>query len=126
MFDAKVFLDQLLTSGKELAQKSQDFAESRLGIPESGPERDRILAGLGQLHLGTEGECWLQSELRNPATPAERSKQVSSPTVAAELYLASSMLLDDSVPVDRAYLDQLASALQMDSGLVQQLQNSSS
>ena len=225
MFDAKAFLDQLLMSGKELAQKSQDFAESKLGIPESGPERERILAGLGkgaiagglvaillgtksgrkisgqllkygsiaavgtvayqvyrkwqadnglsvsdlqqpsqlspsesdqhsrlilramigaanadghidademkriesqlgQLNLGSEGESWLQSELRSPATPADLSKQVSSPTIAAELYLASSMLLDDTVPVDRAYLDQLASALQMDSGLVQQLRNS--
>ncbi len=48
MFDAKVFVDQLLSSGKELAKKTQELAENKFGIPESGPERDRMLAGLGK------------------------------------------------------------------------------
>lgn len=45
---AKEFLEQLLQSGQELAQRGKEFAEKGLGIPESGPERDRVMSNLGK------------------------------------------------------------------------------
>lgn len=44
--DMKNFLDQLLKSGKDMAQKGQNMAEQQLGIPAEGAERDQMLSGL--------------------------------------------------------------------------------
>lgn len=61
--DMKQFLEQLLQSGKEMAQKGKDVAEQKLGIPEDGQQRDAMLsdmkigagaAGLLALLLGTQ------------------------------------------------------------------------
>lgn len=44
--DTKTFLDQLLQSGKEMAQKGQQMAEQQLGVPAEGADRDQALSGL--------------------------------------------------------------------------------
>ncbi|QTR49709.1 DUF533 domain-containing protein [Candidatus Thiothrix anitrata] len=44
--DMRSLLDQLLHSGKDLAQKGQVFAEQKLGIPEEGERRDSMLSGM--------------------------------------------------------------------------------
>ena len=46
--DAKRLLEQLLQSGQELAQRGQQLAEKSLGVPETGPQRDRVLSDLGK------------------------------------------------------------------------------
>lgn len=44
--DTQNFLDQLLKSGKEIAQKGQNMAEEKLGIPAEGEQRDKMLSGM--------------------------------------------------------------------------------
>lgn len=44
--DMKDILDQMLQSGKELAQKSQSMAEQKLGIPVAGEQREQMLSGM--------------------------------------------------------------------------------
>lgn len=44
--DTKTFLDQLLQSGKDMAQKGQQIAEEKLGVPAAGEQRDQALSGL--------------------------------------------------------------------------------
>lgn len=44
--DIKTFLDQMLQSGKEMAQKGQSVAEEKLGIPTEGEQRDKMLSGM--------------------------------------------------------------------------------
>lgn len=44
--DMKAFMDQVLQSGKEMAQKGQTLAEQKLGIPESGEQRENMLSGM--------------------------------------------------------------------------------
>ncbi len=44
--DMKSFMDQVLQSGKDMAQKGQEFAEQKLGIPESGEQREQMLSGM--------------------------------------------------------------------------------
>jgi len=46
--DGCQILDELLRSGKEIAEKGGSMAEQRLNIPEAGPERDAMLRGLGK------------------------------------------------------------------------------
>ncbi len=46
--DMKQLLEQFLTAGKTLADKGQAMAEDKLGIPESGEERDAVLSSMGK------------------------------------------------------------------------------
>ena len=46
--DIQAFTDSLLKSAEELAKKGQTLAEQKLQIPESGPEREKLLESLGQ------------------------------------------------------------------------------
>jgi uncharacterized membrane protein YebE (DUF533 family) len=46
--DAKTILEQLLKSGQELASKGKVMAEKGLGIPASGPDRDKTMSQLGK------------------------------------------------------------------------------
>ena len=46
--DAKGLLDDLLQSGKGLLEKGRDVAEDKLGVPESGEDRDAMMSGLGK------------------------------------------------------------------------------
>ncbi|MFN3785433.1 MAG: hypothetical protein ACK4RS_01205, partial [Thiothrix sp.] len=55
--DMQQLLEQLLNSGKELAQQGQNIAEQKFGIPAEGVERDKALSGLktGALAAGVLG-----------------------------------------------------------------------
>ena len=44
--DMKSFLDQMLQSGKDIAQKGQNMAEQKLGLPAEGEQRDNMLSGM--------------------------------------------------------------------------------
>lgn len=44
--DMNSFLDQMLQSGKEYAQKGQTLAEQKLGLPAEGEQRDQMLSGV--------------------------------------------------------------------------------
>ncbi|ATP45527.1 hypothetical protein CR511_16295 [Pseudomonas putida] len=57
---------------------------------------------------------WLDDEVSKPLDAAEVAQSAQDPAMAAEMYLASVMLVDDQQPAERAYLDELASALQID------------
>ncbi|TFF35838.1 tellurite resistance TerB family protein [Pseudomonas sp. RIT623] len=57
---------------------------------------------------------WLDDELSKPLDVAEVAQSAQDPAMAAEMYLASVMLVDDQQAAERTYLDQLASALQID------------
>ncbi len=46
--DAKSFLDQLLTTGRDLALQGKDAAEKTLGVPETGEQREAMLSGMGK------------------------------------------------------------------------------
>ena len=57
---------------------------------------------------------WLDEEVSKPLDAAEVAQSARDPAMAAEMYLASVMLVDDQQAAERAYLDELASALQID------------
>ncbi len=46
--DLNTFADELLKTGQDLAKKGQALAEKKLQIPESGPEREKMLESLGK------------------------------------------------------------------------------
>ncbi len=60
---------------------------------------------------------WLDDEAAKPLDPAEVAQSATGPGIAAEMYLASVMLVDDQQDAERNYLDELAAALNIDPDL---------
>jgi uncharacterized membrane protein YebE (DUF533 family) len=62
--DTSALLNQILQTGRDMITKGRATAEHKLGIPDSGPQRDAMLSGIGKgaaaagllaLLLGTKG-----------------------------------------------------------------------
>ena len=64
----------------------------------------------------------LKDELAKPLDAAAVASLADSPAAAAEIYLASRMVLDVDRQVERDYLNDLAAALKLDGALVNQLE----
>lgn len=78
-------------------------------------ERDRISREIGKHAEDPQLQQWLDGEFAKPLDPAEVAQSAQGdPAVAAEMYLASVMLVDDQQAAERNYLDELAAALQID------------
>lgn len=87
-------------------------------------ERERGLIDSELLRLLADaGErSWLEAELRRPLDPAEVAKAAATPEIAAEMYLASLLVVDDTSFMERAYLDELARQLRLPAGLKAELE----
>lgn len=57
---------------------------------------------------------WLDAEIAKPLDAADFAEFAKDPAVAAEMYLASVLLVDDQQEAERNYLDDLAGQLQID------------
>lgn len=226
--DARALLDQILQTGRQLAEQGQTTAEKKLGIPEAGAEREAMLSGMGKgavaggllaLLLGTQGgrkvggsalklgslaaigglaykvfQEWqakqsgatpaagtpigqltgdraddrsrailraviaaakadghiddeererigekiralnldasaaqfIQEEIVKPLDVQEVAAGADSPEAAAEIYLASLMVINVDSDQERTYLAELTKQLQLDAGLVAQLEQQAS
>lgn len=87
-------------------------------------ERER---GLLEAELQRQGgdaaeRQWLEQELRRPLDPAEVAREVQAPEQAAEVYLASLLVADDTSFMERAYLDELARQLKLPEQLKRDLE----
>jgi uncharacterized membrane protein YebE (DUF533 family) len=60
---------------------------------------------------------WLDEEVAKPLDPDDVAQSATDQAMAAEMYLASVMLVDDQQDAERSYLDELAAALQIDPDL---------
>lgn len=65
---------------------------------------------------------WLDNELAKPLDPASVAAAAQTPEMAAEMYLASLIMVDDESYMERAYLDELARQLKLEPGLKAQLE----
>ena len=65
---------------------------------------------------------WLHAELDKPLDPADVAREASTPEMAAEMYLASVLLVDEEHFMERAYLDELARQLRLDPALKLELE----
>ena len=87
-------------------------------------DRERQLIE-GEFHKisGDSGvQDWLKAELNKPLDPAEVARAASTPEMAAEMYIASVMLVDEEHFMERAYLDELAKQLKLEPGLKAELE----
>lgn len=77
-------------------------------------EEQLIYAEIKRQTSDPQLQQWLDEEVRRPLDAVQVAQSARDPAMAAEMYLASVMLVDDQQDAERAYLDELASALQLD------------
>lgn len=80
-------------------------------------ERGLLDAELQRIEADPQTRSWVDHELRQPIDPAAVAARVSSPEMGAEIYLASLIVVDRQTPMERAYLDQLATQLKLPAAL---------
>ncbi|WP_062268453.1 tellurite resistance TerB family protein [Endozoicomonas arenosclerae] len=85
-------------------------------------EKARIQEVVKSLGATAEVNQFVQQELEKPLDPAEVAREVYSPEEAAEVYLASLLVVDEQNFMEKAYLQELARQLELESGLVEKLE----
>ena len=85
-------------------------------------ERQLIDGEIAKLTGDRELQGWLDRELAKPLDPAEVARAATSEEMAAEMYLASLLMVDETNFMERAYLDELARQLSLDAGLKVELE----
>ena len=85
-------------------------------------ERGLVESELSRLEADPMMRSWFEEELRRPLDPAEVAQAAGSPELAAEMYLASLLVTDETGFMERAYLDELARQLRLPDGLKLELE----
>lgn len=87
-------------------------------------ERERALIEGEFVKLDNDRELqqWLHAELNKPLDPADVARAASTPEMAAEMYIASVMLVDEESFMEKSYLDELARQLKLEPGLKAELE----
>ncbi len=88
-----------------------------------GQEEQQLLdAEITKLASQPADQQWFEAELAKPADPAVTAALASTPEQAAEVYLASLLVIDEQSYMERAYLDELARRLPIPEGLKNELE----
>lgn len=76
-------------------------------------EQGLVHAELQRIEADAATRQWVDAELRRPVEPAEVAAAAAGPEMAAEIYLASLLVVDQTNTMERAYLDALATELRL-------------
>ncbi|MBK4988258.1 MULTISPECIES: tellurite resistance TerB family protein [Pseudomonas] len=111
----------------EVEQHSQAVLRALVAAAKSDghvDDRERALIEGEFTRLDNDGQLqqWLHAELNKPLDPAEVASAAQTPEIAAEMYLASLMMVDQENFMERAYLDELARRLGLQPGLREELE----
>lgn len=74
-------------------------------------ERGLVQAELHRIAADEPTLRWVDEELRRPVDAADVAAAATTPELAAEVYLATLLVVDESTTKERAYLDELACQL---------------
>jgi uncharacterized membrane protein YebE (DUF533 family) len=85
-------------------------------------ERALIEGEFTKLDSDQQLQQWLHAELSKSLDPAEVARAASTPEMAAEMYIASVMLVDEESFMEKSYLDELARQLKLEPGLKAELE----
>ncbi|NWE72475.1 tellurite resistance TerB family protein [Pseudomonas gingeri] len=85
-------------------------------------ERELIEGEFSKLGNDRELQQWLHAELNKPLDPADVARAASTPEMAAEMYIASVLLVDEENFMEKAYLDELSRQLRLEPGLKLELE----
>ncbi|HDY99031.1 MAG TPA: tellurite resistance TerB family protein, partial [Pseudomonas sabulinigri] len=85
-------------------------------------ERELIDGEIAKLTNDVAMQQWFDRELNKPLDPSEIASAASTPEMAAEMYLASVLIVDEESFMERSYLQELASQLKLDPALKAELE----
>ena len=85
-------------------------------------ERELITQQIDALGADDELHRWVEQQLSAPLDAQALARQADSPQAAREMYLISVAVIDEQNPMERAWLDQLAQALQLSPELAAELE----
>ncbi len=89
-------------------------------------ERGLVDAELRRSEAEPALRAWVEAELARPVDAADVAAGCSSPEMAAELYLSSLIVVDQTNATERAYLDELARQLNLPADLKADLETRAS
>ncbi len=111
----------------QLEQHSRAMLKAMIAAAKSDGHMDERERGLVQGELAraqadAETHAWVEAELRRPVDPAEVAAAATTPEMAAEVYLATLLVVDETTTMERAYLDELGRRLNLAPGLKDELE----
>ena len=117
-------LDRLPAPQAEQQQRCADRDDRRRqGRRPYRPRRTRPARNRTRQALSDASDrSWLEAELARPLDPAAVAQAAATPEMAAEMYLASLLVVDEESFMERAYLDELARQLKLPPDLKLQLE----
>jgi uncharacterized membrane protein YebE (DUF533 family) len=102
----------------QMEQHSQAMLKAMIAAAKSDGhmderERELVQAELTRMNADATTRQWVEAELKRPVDPADVAAAAAGPEMAAEIYLASLLVVDETTTMERAYLDELARQLQL-------------
>ncbi|GAB3285710.1 tellurite resistance TerB family protein [Parahaliea aestuarii] len=85
-------------------------------------EQARIYKAVQSMGASREVSAFVDAELSKPLDPADVARGIDCPEEAAEVYLASLLMVDEQSFMERAYLQELARELKLAPELVSRLE----
>ena len=110
-----------------LEQHSQAMLRAMIAAAKSDGHMDErehelVRAELTRMEADVATRHWVEQELRRTADAAEVAAAATTPEMAAEVYLATLLVVDETTALERAYLDELARRLNLAPGLKTELE----
>lgn len=87
-----------------------------------GRERELIDGEVAKLTQDPDLQRWFDQELNKPLEPKDIASSATTPEMAAEMYLASLLMVDEENFMERSYLEELARQLSLDPALKLELE----
>ncbi|MFL1526697.1 tellurite resistance TerB family protein [Pseudomonas sp. O230] len=108
-----------LLSGPEVEDHSHAVLRALIAAAKAdgridAAEKQMISTEIGRHTDDPQLQQWLDAEVARPLDAVDVAQSATDPAMAAEMYLASVMLVDDQQDAERSYLDELAAALKID------------
>jgi uncharacterized membrane protein YebE (DUF533 family) len=112
---------------QQVEEHSQAILQALVGAAKADghvDERERALieGEFSRLTGDADLQRWVQTELNKPLDPADIARAARTPEMAAEMYIASVLMVDEEHFMERAYLDELARQLKIDPALKAELE----
>ncbi|WP_417692355.1 tellurite resistance TerB family protein [Roseibium sp.] len=85
-------------------------------------EQVKIFGKMDEAGLDTEAKAFLMDELRAPLDLDKVVASAKTPETAAEIYAVSRLAIEPDHAAERAYLQMLAARLELDTGLVEEIE----
>lgn len=86
-------------------------------------ERALLTQEIEKLGPDDELHAWIQQQFDAPLDAGALASKSDSPQASREIYIVSAAMIDEQNPMERAWLDQLANALNLDAGMAKELEH---